>query len=192
MKHAICLIAATIACVAIAYEANSWHDDEHVAVTSAAKALLPKDMPGFFVEGAPGLAAHCSLDPDVFKRRSTPQLRNAERPEHYLDYELIDKATLPKTRYEFIALCAKKGIDPSKVGLVPYAVIEWTQQLSLAFAEHRRWPDDPHIQAKCLVYAGLLSHYAADLCQPLHTPPSTSTGGPGRTARHRAGAYTPR
>ncbi len=39
----------------------------------------------------------------------------------------------------------------------------------MAFAQYRKWPDDAGIQHKCLVYAGLLAHYAEDSCQPLHT-----------------------
>jgi len=38
----------------------------------------------------------------------------------------------------------------------------------VAFAEYRKWPNNSYIQQKCLVYAGILSHYAQDLCQPLH------------------------
>jgi len=53
--------------------------------------------------------------------------------------------------------------------MLPYTITEWTQQLAMAFVEHRRWPDNPHIRAKCLVYAGILSHYTADLHMPLHT-----------------------
>lgn len=53
--------------------------------------------------------------------------------------------------------------------MLPYALVEGTQRLTLAFAEHRRWPDDPYIRAKTLHYGGLLAHYAGDLCQPLHT-----------------------
>ena len=39
----------------------------------------------------------------------------------------------------------------------------------MALAEHRRWPEDEAVRVKALVYAGILSHYAADLLQPLHT-----------------------
>jgi len=56
----------------------------------------------------------------------------------------------------------------SKVGTLPYAAIEWTYRLAAALAEYRRWPQDPAIQAKCLVYAGLLAHYAQDMVMPLH------------------------
>ena len=51
---------------------------------------------------------------------------------------------------------------------MPYALAEWTERLAIAFAEHRRWPDDLPAQHKCLVYAGMLAHYAQDACQPLH------------------------
>src|SRR5690606_37379874 len=60
-------------------------------------------------------------------------------------------------------------VEPDKLGAAPYAIIEHAQRLALAFAEHRRWPDNEHIRAKCLLYAGLVAHYAQDLCMPLHT-----------------------
>ncbi|MEZ5332169.1 MAG: hypothetical protein R2991_08995 [Thermoanaerobaculia bacterium] len=41
--------------------------------------------------------------------------------------------------------------------------------MTVAFAEHRRWPRNRHVREKALLYAGWLAHYAADLCQPLHT-----------------------
>jgi hypothetical protein len=53
--------------------------------------------------------------------------------------------------------------------MLPYAVVEGAQRLTEAFAEHRRWPGDPAIRQRILVYAGLLAHYAGDLDQPLHT-----------------------
>ena len=65
-------------------------------------------------------------------------------------------------------MCDKLDIKPEDVGLVPYAVAEWTERLAVAFAEYRKWPDNPFIQSKCLVYAGFIAHYAQDLCQPLH------------------------
>jgi hypothetical protein len=55
------------------------------------------------------------------------------------------------------------------VGLLPYAVLEGQQRLTIAFAEHRRWPEDPWIRQKIVLYAGYLAHYAGDLDQPLHT-----------------------
>src|SRR5262249_18472197 len=42
------------------------------------------------------------------------------------------------------------------------------ERLAVGFAEHRRWPENPYVRMKCLVYAGFLAHYAGDLCMPLH------------------------
>ncbi len=124
-------------------------------------------MPDFFRNGEV-VPAHCVYDPDLFKNRATPHLKNAEYSEHYLDQELLEGRALPPTRYEFLGLCLRAGLDPTRVGLVPYAVAEWSERLAMAFAEHRKWPDDQTIRSKCLVYAGLLAHYAEDMCQPLH------------------------
>ena len=97
-----------------------------------------------------------------------PHARIAEHGEHYFDLELIKDNPLPADRDAFIKLCAEMNLEPSKVGYLPYTVAEWTQRLAIAFAEYRKWPDNPMIQYKCYVYAGFLAHYAQDMCQPLH------------------------
>jgi len=129
---------------------------------------LPAEVPAFF-RGGGDMIGHCSWDPDVEKNRATPQLDDAETPEHYLDSELLKGHPLPARRYQFIALCAEMKLDPKAVGLVPYSTAEGTDRLAIAFAEHRKWPENSFIRTKCLVYAGILSHYAGDICMPLHT-----------------------
>lgn len=146
----------------------SWWGNGHSIVTEAAVLALPAEIPGWFRQGR-GTIAHCSQDPDVFKHRSTPQLRRAEEPEHYLDWELLKERPLPEQRYEFLKLCAELKQDPDKVGTLPYAIVEWTERLTTTFAEHRKWPGNPHVRAKALVYAGVLAHYTGDACMPLHT-----------------------
>jgi hypothetical protein len=144
-----------------------WWAGGHGILTRAAVQALPEEMPTFF-RSADRMIAHCSYDPDVSKNRGTPYVRAAEHSEHYLDFELLQGRPLPKTRYEFVQLCNELGVRPEKVGFVPYALAEWTERLAVAFAEHRKWPDNPFIENKCLVYAGFIAHYAQDLCQPLH------------------------
>ena len=169
MKTATFLrFAACAAVVALAGEAGAWFGPGHEIATRLAVRALPPDAPLFFRRGW-RTVAHCSQDPDLFRIRSLPQLRSREAPEHYIDLELLGGAKLPPTREQFSALCARKKLTVWKVGAVPYAVAEWTQRLTLAFSEYRRWPKNPAIRAKALVYAGLLAHYAQDLCQPLHT-----------------------
>ena len=124
-------------------------------------------MPGFFRAGRDAIA-HYAWDPDLARNRGTPIVRHAEGPEHYFNPERLKDPSLPGDRNGFMKLCASQGIAPDKVGFLPFSVAEWTQRLAVAFAEHRRWPDNPFIRAKCLMYAGFIAHYAQDLCQPLH------------------------
>jgi len=152
---------------AVCSPARAWWPDGHGILTRAAVQALPPSVPAFFRAGG-SLAAHCSFEPDIAKNRALPGLREGEAPEHFMDMELLRGQPLPATRYGFVSLCARMRLDPKDVGLLPYAVSEWTGRLALAFAQHRRWPEDRNAQAECLVYAGILAHYAQDLCQPLH------------------------
>ncbi|MCX5660854.1 MAG: hypothetical protein NTW19_14205 [Planctomycetota bacterium] len=171
--------------------AHAWLSQGHARVTRAAVESLPPTLPAFLRENV-GTIVGASLDPDAFRSPLAPELTAQEGPEHFFDLEMVfpggapasrpaTQATtptpgatqpaafsLPPNRYGFLALCRERNVEPNKVGLLPYAVTEWTQRLAVAFAEHRRWPDDPAIKARCLVYAGILAHYAEDLTQPLH------------------------
>ena len=149
--------------------ARAWHAEGHRRATRLAVAALPKEMPRFLTDGA-ATAAHSSVDPDLFTRPIGPDvLHAAEAPEHYFDLELLGSYTPPPKRYDFLRWSFGKNLPPGKVGLAPYAVTEWTYRLAVAFAEHRKWPASTHVLRKCLVYAGILCHYAADSCMPLHT-----------------------
>jgi hypothetical protein len=166
--------AVVLACGATAW---GWHGKGHYDATMLALRAVKADgnLPAFFVAGA-GTVAHASLDPDNFTRPIAPEaLHKAESPEHFFDVDVeslagepLADANIPADRYAFIELCFARGLKPNRVGLLPYAVTEWTQRLTVALAEHRKYPGDPAIRAKCLLDAGMLSHYAADLCQPLH------------------------
>lgn len=158
-------LAALLACAA---PARAWHYEGHRAVVERTLPLLAGRVPAFFVAGS-NLISHCSGDPDAVKDLSPNVLKRLEGPEHYIDFESLGpNAQLPASRLDFYGLCKEREVRSFEVGLLPYATLEWTERLRIAFAEHRRRPHDPAIQAKILVYAGHLAHYAADLCQPLH------------------------
>ena len=161
-----CIRIALLA-IALAGPAWSWWGDGHSILTRAAVRALPDDLPAFFRTGEEVIAG-CVYDPDLFKGRGVPHLKDAEGPEHYFDHELVAGRELPSTRYAFIQMCLRAGVEPERVGMLPYAIAEWTEALAMAFAEYRRWPASPGIESRCLVYAGLLAHYAQDACQPLH------------------------
>ncbi len=146
---------------------TAWWCDGHTVLTQASFVALPEGVPAFFRAGA-AEAGHYVCDPDLFKNNQVPEISAAELPEHYFDIELLDGHTVPSHRNQLLSLCDSLGVEPSKVGYAPYATTEWTQRLTIAFAEHRRWPANEAIKAKCLVYSGILAHYAQDLCQPLH------------------------
>lgn len=149
----------------------AWWPPGHGILTEAATRALPQEMPQFFRKSAKAIAFH-SFDPDIAKNRAAPHATAAEAPEHFIDWELVapllKENALPATRYEFLKLCFQNNVEPNRVGLVPYAVAEWTERLTIAFAQHRRWPNNKEIQNQCILTAGILAHYAEDLCQPLH------------------------
>lgn len=147
--------------------ALAWWPQGHSILTTAAVTASPEELPLFFRKGS-GLVAHTAQDPDVLKNKGMPHITDREAPEHYFDYEMLKGRTLPAKRSEFLKLCNELKIEPSKVGYVPYSIAECTERLAIAFAEHRKYPNNLYIQQKTLVYAGVLSHYAEDLCMPLH------------------------
>ena len=77
--------------------ALAWDAGGHYRVAEAAVLALPEEVPGFFRWGAETVA-HVAIDPDVMKSPDTPQLRDHEYPEHFLDYELVEGAELPELR----------------------------------------------------------------------------------------------
>jgi len=162
------LLVAAVSIFVGTRSAHAWHDEGHYYIAVAATKNLPEDVPAFFREGS-ATVGHGALDPDVFKNRALAQINHCEAPEHFFDIEMLEGREIPPLRYDFLKLCQQMRLDPTKVGTLPYSITEWEQRLTIAFAEHRSHPDNPHIQAKCLVYAGLLSHYSGDLHMPLHT-----------------------
>ncbi len=146
----------------------SWWPKGHSIVAEAAVRSLPGQVPAFFRQGAAQIA-HCAQDPDVAKNRDLPIVSAAEGPEHYLDWELLRGNLAPRTREKYYQLLAGLSVSAADAGTLPYSVSEGTERLAVFFAEHRRWPQNPFIRTKCLIYAGTLAHYAGDLTMPLHT-----------------------
>lgn len=165
-----CLVVFTL--LSVCTPAQAWWAPGHELATRQAVRWLDGTVPRFMVEGEATLV-HLSIDPDMMRSKAMPALRDVEAPDHYFDAELMpgfteDLAALPPTRNEYLKSLAKHDVAARDAGTLPYALLEWTERLTYAFAEHRRFPDDPIVKQKCLLYAGLLAHYAQDACQPLH------------------------
>ncbi|MCS7166683.1 MAG: hypothetical protein RMI91_00140 [Gemmatales bacterium] len=148
--------------------AYSWWIKGHGILTQAAVSALPEDVPMFFRAAAKELA-YLAGDPDRWKNPETPALRTSESPEHYIDLEDYNNQPLPANRYEAIALLQRLKRRPERAGLLPWAIQEHYERLTCAFADLRRQPEEAANRTKCIVYAGILAHYAQDAAMPLHT-----------------------
>lgn len=162
------VLALALAWGAFAAPAGAWHTEGHRRLAADAARLQPRAVPRFFRAGAATIG-HAAVDPDVWKLDAVPALRDGEGPEHYLDLELLGGREWPERRSAALRLYGELRLDAARTGFLPWAIVEGAERLAACFAEHRRWPRDPVIQTKCLVYAGWLAHYAGDLDQPLHT-----------------------
>ena len=145
----------------------AWDYAGHRVVVPLSLDLVHRRLPIPFTAGA-AVISQCSGDPDAFKDLSPDLLKPVEGPEHFINLEYFAGDRLPARRGEYPAFCARHGVNLAEAGYLPYAIQEWTERLRVSFAEYRRWPEDLGVRSKCLVYAGILAHYAADLCQPLH------------------------
>ena len=149
-------------------QADAWWAFGHKTVDLAAVRLLPDDVPLFFRQSGETMARYAP-DPDMWADRRLSALRSVERPGHYIDLELLQGKPLPQTRTEFERLCDDLKVPSHHIGWLPYTIQEWYERLLIAFAQHRLRPQDRDIQAKVRYIAAILSHYAADATNPLHT-----------------------
>jgi hypothetical protein len=148
--------------------ARAWWVKGHETITEAAAAGLPDEVPSFFRAAGKSLA-HFAGDPDRWKNREARFLRVAESPNHYLDMEDLNGNEPPPDRFQGMALMNKLNHPPDKTGLLPYAIMEGFDRLTVAFYDYRNEPSNPAVPMKCLVYAGNLAHYTTDASMPLHT-----------------------
>src|SRR5262249_8503601 len=148
--------------------ARAWWIIGHGTITEAACLALPDEMPAFFRAAGKSLA-HLAGDPDRWKNRDAVFLRSAESPNHFLDIEELDGNEIPRDRFVALALMQKLNRPPDKVGMLPWAIMENYDRLTVAFYDYRQEPANPTTAMKCIVYAGVLAHYTTDASMPLHT-----------------------
>jgi hypothetical protein len=162
-----CVLAGLLVLMVVGL-APAWWVKGHESITEAAAAGLPDEMPAFFRAGGKQLA-HFAGDPDRWKNPQAKHLRAAEAPDHFIDLEDLENNDLPADRYQAAALLARLKKRPAGTGMLPYAILENYDRLSCAFYDLRQEPNNEAVRAKCLVYAGILSHFTGDVAMPLHT-----------------------
>jgi hypothetical protein len=175
------LAVALIALVCWPQSANGWGNEGHMFVNRVAAQKLPHSMPPFLRAAADRLS-YLGPEPDRWREKLEPELKNAQEPDHYIDLEKVEGMEFPPTRYEFIqALYARRAAAgdnkddflPEKVGLQPYITMEVYGRLKVAFREYRRLKaanqSTKAAEQNAIFYAGWLGHYVADAANPLHT-----------------------
>lgn len=169
MKYRRVIIPCTILVLSLTLSpVSAWWVKGHGTIAEAASKVLPDEMPAFFRAAGRHLN-HLAGEPDRFKNKGAEYLRITEAPEHYIDLEEFGGETLPRDRLKALDLAKKRGVTPEKAGFLPYALMEHYDRLACAFYDYRREPDNEAVRMKCLVYAGVLSHYTGDACMPLHS-----------------------
>jgi hypothetical protein len=178
-------------CLCITPElARAWGNDGHILINRVAAMALPRSMPAFLRKAVDQIA-YLGPEPDRWRSRSEPELKQSQEPDHYLNYETIaDWGDLPPGRYDFY----KKAYDryfaalksattdeqkkdaekllPDHIGLQPYITMEVYGRLKAALREYRRLKaagqPTQGVETAAILYAGWLGHYVADASQPLH------------------------
>lgn len=177
--------------------ARAWHYEGHRDVAAVAIASLPEDFPEFARDAAAAeRVMYLSGEPDRWRIIRDPALRHVNEPDHYIDFEAMDQygltaQTLPPLRNDLLGVIynyraahpemyAEEKPDETSVsllfGLLPYSMNEYYLMLKANFVTLRemanRGASDEEIsQARqsVLYVMGVLSHYAGDGAQPLHT-----------------------
>ena len=162
------LLGAAFVALVTASTAPAWWVKGHGTIAEAAADRLPEGMPAFFRAAGKQLN-YLAGEPDRWKNPDAKYLRAAEAPDHFIDLEDLEGKELPSDRYKAAAMVARMKHRPERTGMLPYTILENYDRLSCAFKDYRDDPKNPAIQAKCIVYAGVLSHYTGDAAMPLHT-----------------------
>lgn len=178
-KRSTVLLAAALICGFLPGTVSlAWSSLEHREISAAAVGIL-HDSVLEITDREVDLLARSSVQPDLMRPREMPMLRELEAPRHYIDIELLQGNTLPETASDYYKLLTRLGdarsglLGPDwqleSVGALPYALVESTERLAAIFAQLRRRPEDADLRSMALHQAGIMAHYAQDLCQPLHT-----------------------
>ena len=169
LKISVCKVALVLVLITcMSSGAAAWWEKGHRIATACAVEGLPEEVPAFFREQGEVLK-YLSGEADRWKQYG-PTLRAAERPNHYMDLEMLNedvgKIVFPSDRYKALKGYFEKG---EKIpGLLFYQIVEYYERLRGSFQAYRVHPENTGIRHAIISYAGILAHYAEDLSQPLH------------------------
>ena len=169
LRFSVCRVVLVLVLIlGVRSNTAAWWEKGHRIATACAVEVMPEEVPAFFREQRE-ILEYLSGEADRWKRYG-PTLRAAERPNHYLDLEMLNEdvseIVFPSDRYKALKGYFEKG---EKIpGLLFYQIVEYYERLRGSFHAYRAHPEDPGIRHAIISYAGILAHYAEDLSQPLH------------------------
>lgn len=174
------LVAAVAAAIGLSPALGfAWGEAGHRITGEVAATSLPPSMPAFLRNAARQLA-YLNPEPDRWRDRAERNidaaLEGATAPDHFIDLEMVPALVLSASlrapdRYGYLDTLRAAQVNGVVMGLLPFRILELTQQLREDFRQWRAAPDSvkPWIEARAIDDAGILGHYVADGSNPLHT-----------------------
>jgi hypothetical protein len=162
---------ALLVLVLLSGSALGWGEKGHYIVNRLALDAAANNLPPFMRSSAAQLVYN-AYEPDRWREEVDTPMNEAQALDHFFDSEMWgDIATIAPSRYPFMAKLLEKKADLSKVGYLPYAIVENYGRLRNAFRKYRnaQTPEDREAaRANAVFYAGLLGHYVGDGSMPMH------------------------
>jgi hypothetical protein len=153
-----------------------WGPKGHEIANQAAIDKAPiggQGFPNFFKshENAAWIV-YLAMEPDRWTGSGEAELIAGEASNHFLDFELLKGAEMPKDRLAAIGFYGSNGYKPGEVGYLPYTILEMFEKLKVSFREYRNAKKSRQttlpMERNATHYAGVLGHYVVDGAQPLH------------------------
>ena len=155
----------------IPISASAWGEKGHFMVNRLAVDAAAAKLPEFMKAGRDHLIYN-SYEPDRWKEEGRTPLNAGQSPDHFFDSERWGAiSTIEPDRYLFMEKLAARRIELSRVGYLPYAIVENYGRLVNAFRHWRNAKaaaERESARANALFYAGTMGHYVGDGSQPLH------------------------
>jgi hypothetical protein len=146
----------------------AWGDAGHRMTGEAAALTMPASTPAFFRNASRQLA-YLNPEPDRWRDRGErsldPALDGATAPDHFIDMDMTTADVLAAAlkapdRYAYLDTLSAARVRGATMGLLPFRILELSQQLREEFRLWRTAPDSvkPWIEARIIDDAGILGH----------------------------------